>query len=123
MSDEMKSCAFCTIEKPITEYYKCSSAKDGVQGYCKECFKTYAKARRKGVGHLQCGAAYDAALEDLKAQPIRSLEDMMVAMRRPKVIRMLKQIRISDLFEDLKKEVPAQALVPDGFDFSDWAAA
>lgn len=36
-----KICIKCGIEKPTTKFFKKSSAKDGFQGSCKQCFKKY----------------------------------------------------------------------------------
>lgn len=39
----MKTCPTCRAEKSDSEFYKCSAAKTGLYGYCKECSKAYAK--------------------------------------------------------------------------------
>ena len=120
MSSETKLCAFCKEDKSINEFWRNSSAKDGRQGYCKTCCALYSAARRQGnEGKLQAGCAYHCALEDLKAQKIHNMADMLKALRRPKVYRVLSQIKITDLFADLKGHVPANAMVPFGYDFAD----
>lgn len=35
----MKKCNKCQVEKPLTEYHKCKSNKDGLQSRCKLCVK------------------------------------------------------------------------------------
>ena len=40
-------CYKCKIEKPITEFYKNKTRKNGHQGYCKECHKNYHKSLKK----------------------------------------------------------------------------
>jgi hypothetical protein len=35
----MKTCSHCNIEKPLTEFYKNRSRKDGLQSDCKKCRK------------------------------------------------------------------------------------
>jgi hypothetical protein len=35
----MKICSKCKVEKPVSEYYKHNSNKDGLQGQCKSCMK------------------------------------------------------------------------------------
>ena len=35
----MKQCNKCSIEKPLSEFSKCSRLKDGLQAYCKQCVK------------------------------------------------------------------------------------
>jgi hypothetical protein len=39
----MKECSKCNVGKPLSEFYKFKLAKDGLQSYCKECFKKYYK--------------------------------------------------------------------------------
>lgn len=36
-----KTCSKCGIEKPITDFYKRTNSKDGVQQQCKDCSKIY----------------------------------------------------------------------------------
>lgn len=43
----MKTCPKCKIEKPIVEFSKDSSQKDGLQSRCKLCNKQYGKAYRE----------------------------------------------------------------------------
>ena len=33
----MKTCSKCKVEKPYSMYHKSVAAKDGYQGYCREC--------------------------------------------------------------------------------------
>lgn len=40
----MKKCASCKAEKPLGEFGKCSSRKDGKQPYCKECQRAKMRA-------------------------------------------------------------------------------
>ena len=42
----MKTCSTCNLEKPLTEFTKCSSNKDGLNGHCKSCAKTYRLSRK-----------------------------------------------------------------------------
>jgi hypothetical protein len=39
----MKNCNKCGIEKPVTEFYKKTTAKDGLFWWCRDCHKTYVK--------------------------------------------------------------------------------
>jgi hypothetical protein len=41
----MKTCNKCHIAKPTTEFYKKSTAKDGLFWWCRECHKTYVKGK------------------------------------------------------------------------------
>ena len=41
---ELKTCSKCKTEKPLTEFYKKRSAKDGHQGVCKLCANAKNKA-------------------------------------------------------------------------------
>jgi 5-methylcytosine-specific restriction endonuclease McrA len=44
---ELKTCRKCKTEKPLTEFYKKRSAKDGHQGACKLCDNAKSKAWRE----------------------------------------------------------------------------
>ena len=44
---ETKICKKCSIEKPLTEYYKHPETKDKLNPKCKECFKTYHQSNKK----------------------------------------------------------------------------
>ena len=46
-SVEMKYCCHCKTLKPITEFHKSNSAKDGHQPVCKECRRVLDKKRRE----------------------------------------------------------------------------
>lgn len=41
----LKQCSKCSEYKPTSDFYKQSSAKDGLQSYCILCFKKVAKAK------------------------------------------------------------------------------
>lgn len=41
---DTKFCRRCRAEKPVDDYHRCGSAKDGLQAYCKPCM--LAAARR-----------------------------------------------------------------------------
>src|SRR5690606_5217579 len=42
-----KRCSRCKQEKPVTEFGKDQSRKDGLQGYCRECQQAYNREYRK----------------------------------------------------------------------------
>lgn len=42
-----KECAYCEEEKELTEFNKHPNTKDGLQIYCKSCYKDIMKARRE----------------------------------------------------------------------------
>ena len=44
---ETKICTKCSIEKPLTEYYKHPETKDRLNKKCKSCFKLYHQANRE----------------------------------------------------------------------------
>lgn len=45
---ETKKCAKCHRDLPVTEFWKDSRARDGLNCYCKECMKTFtSKARTR----------------------------------------------------------------------------
>lgn len=41
----MKCCNQCKIEKPLDAFYKKKGAKDGLFWWCRDCHKTYVKAK------------------------------------------------------------------------------
>lgn len=41
-SDAVKKCTKCTQTKPLSDFYKCKSAKDGLTYWCADCMKTNA---------------------------------------------------------------------------------
>lgn len=41
----MKRCNKCHLEKPVTEFYKKSTSKDGLFWWCRDCHKSYVKAK------------------------------------------------------------------------------
>lgn len=41
----MKTCNKCHVAKPTTEFYKKSTAKDGLFWWCRDCHKTYVKRK------------------------------------------------------------------------------
>ncbi|MEU5166831.1 endonuclease domain-containing protein [Streptomyces mutomycini] len=43
--EELKECCRCLVSKPIADFYKRKSGRDGRYAYCKECSRKYAKAR------------------------------------------------------------------------------
>ena len=62
----MKSCITCKIDKPLTDYHKRKSSKDGLQHKCKSCVKewdTIYKSRNK-----QHTKQYDKANEERFAE-------------------------------------------------------
>lgn len=55
MSD-MKHCPGCEVNKPLSEFHKCYSRPQGVNGYCKICFRArhklaYPRYRRRILAH------------------------------------------------------------------------
>lgn len=44
---KLKKCAKCGNEYPVTEYYKNSKNKDGLQSYCKSCHAAAARESSK----------------------------------------------------------------------------
>lgn len=59
----MKRCFKCFAEKPLDEFYKHSSMKDGVLGKCKECTKADVKNHREK--NLKAVRAYDRSRGNL----------------------------------------------------------
>ena len=44
---DSKICCGCNINKPLTEYHKCSSHKDGKKSQCKECRNAHKRIYNK----------------------------------------------------------------------------
>ena len=42
----MKRCSTCKVEKPLTEFYKDKTKKDGLRSQCKSCVKSYYEANK-----------------------------------------------------------------------------
>jgi len=42
-----KRCAKCKTYKPVLEYYKNKSKKDGYNSYCKQCIREFNLTRKK----------------------------------------------------------------------------
>jgi hypothetical protein len=42
----MKTCNKCHQEKPLSEFYKDKTSKDGHGGRCKECAREISKSRK-----------------------------------------------------------------------------
>jgi hypothetical protein len=62
----MKKCTKCGVEKPLSEFYLCTTnRKDGRQSRCKACYKTTAQARKEAIREagdaLEREAAYPGA--------------------------------------------------------------
>jgi len=55
----MKECTTCGAEKPLTEYYRHKTGKDGHFGQCKECKKARVSANRQA--NAEKYRAYDRA--------------------------------------------------------------
>jgi hypothetical protein len=51
ISKYMKKCSKCKIEKERTEFYKDKSAGDGLKSWCKKCFATHIKKRKKETNY------------------------------------------------------------------------
>jgi hypothetical protein len=52
------SCRRCGISKPSSEFYKSKMTADGLQSYCKYCYKiTAAQSRVKKLEEEQASAA------------------------------------------------------------------
>jgi len=47
MSQEMKTCPVCGIEKPVTDFYRHENRPGGLTGYCKICHNRKDWERRK----------------------------------------------------------------------------
>lgn len=51
---QMKTCSKCKETKPMSEFYKDRSKKDGLRSWCKSCFKRYRKSEKSKA----CDKAY-----------------------------------------------------------------
>ena len=46
----MKTCTKCRVEKPLSDFYRCRSFKDGLQLWCKSCNKNALETLRRARG-------------------------------------------------------------------------
>lgn len=49
MTEQTKICNKCGRELPLTEFYRCSRNKDGLQYTCKSCHKQYGTEYRNAT--------------------------------------------------------------------------
>lgn len=52
MEQKTKHCAHCGKDKSVTEFYKDSHTKDGLQSWCKECSNSRSRNRRAKVADI-----------------------------------------------------------------------
>lgn len=86
----MKKCTRCGRELPVTEFYKKSNAADGLQDWCKECFKEANKQQRK----RKSGGA---GSEELKMYTARQLMEELAKRGYRGELEYVKKININKL--------------------------
>ncbi len=65
----MKTCTKCKVEQPLAEFQKKASTKDGLQQWCKSCFRANRSANSER--NAKRSAAYRAAhYEDLRVKKL-----------------------------------------------------
>ena len=85
-----KKCTRCGRELPVTEFYKKSKAPDGLQIWCKECFKKASRQQRKrGSG--------GAGSEELKMYTSRQLLEELAKRGYRGELEYVKKININKL--------------------------
>lgn len=63
----MKVCSRCKKEKPLTEFHRCATARDGMGHRCKECSKAVSRAyreKRPDYFKRKCRERYDRVGRD-----------------------------------------------------------
>ena len=81
----MKSCITCKVDKPLTDYHKRKSSKDGLQHKCKSCVKewdTIYKSRNK-----QHTKQYDKANEERFAENRKKASDRQKEIKHKPIIQ------------------------------------
>lgn len=85
-----KKCKKCGRELPVTEFYKKSDTRDGLQTWCKECFKEADKQRRKRESGGACS-------EELKMYTSRQLMEELAKRGYRGELEYVKKININKL--------------------------
>lgn len=67
-----KHCWSCNSLKPVTDFYRDVTARDGLQGKCKGCSKRFAKAYRQHVRYRAHPEAERARWRSLARLPHRT---------------------------------------------------
>ena len=49
----MKECTTCNISKPLSEFNKAKTSKDGLQYKCKDCYKQYSQDNKEFIGEYR----------------------------------------------------------------------
>lgn len=62
---QTKTCAHCGQEKPVTEFYKDSHTKDGLQSWCKKCSNARSNSSRNKTKKGDLNEAKKAMLQVL----------------------------------------------------------
>lgn len=84
-----KKCSRCGRELPVTEFYKKSDTPDGLQSWCKECFREAEKQQRK----RKSGGVSD----ELKTYTARQLMEELAKRGYRGELEYVKKININKL--------------------------
>ena len=118
----MKTCSHCKAEKPLTEFYKNKTRKDGLQCACKVCnrraLKAYRETNREHVNqyqkeqraknqdyHRDLEKRYRVKHKELRAERYRhwaSTHQQNIAMYGQREVRLLKDNYIKNLLRETK---------------------
>lgn len=85
-----KKCSRCGRELPVTEFYIRSNAPDGLQSWCKECFRKAEKQQRKRESGGACS-------DDLKTYTARQLMEELAKRGYRGELEYVKKININKL--------------------------
>ena len=90
-----KKCTGCGRELPVTEFYVRSNAPDGLQSWCKECFREADKQRsRKATRKRESGGACS---DELKMYTARQLMEELAKRGYRGELEYVKKININKL--------------------------
>lgn len=82
-----KKCTRCGRELPVTEFYKKTDSPDGLQTWCKECFKKATKKTRIGGG----------VSEELKMYTSRQLMEELAKRGYRGELEYVKKVNLNNL--------------------------
>ena len=86
-----KTCPKCKQEKPLSEFYKNRSRKDGLQAWCKDCFRGYQRAycrtERGRENHLRADRKADRKRRLLYPEKTKARRALQYAVKSGRLIR------------------------------------
>lgn len=82
METETKKCRKCGQEKPVTEFSKCKSSPDGLQYYCKGCYRQRYQENKPLIYSHEREGSPPFSHPDFDGKTRREVMDVMIAAKR-----------------------------------------